>query len=163
MLNFCFGGRAKIRLDGDEANSHLKVGMERQTFSSDEVLFKGGDEGEVAYLVESGAIEISVKEGEDKKVLGLIEKGGLFGEMALISNMPRMATATATTETTCVIIPRKVLRIMIGSSDALMSALLLNLIGHIRSLNEKLNPGLFEESEVEFFFRGDDGTYRRQD
>ena len=136
--------------------------MERQTFASDEVLFREGDEGEVAYLVEKGTIEISVKEGENKQALGLIDGGGLFGEMALISSMPRMATATAKMETTCVVIPRKVLRVMIKNSDALMSALLLNLIGHIRGLNEKLNPDLLEENEVEFFFQGKDGTYRQR-
>ncbi len=137
--------------------------MDKQTFGENEILFSQGDEGEIAYLVESGSIEISVNEGKDKKVIGEIKQGGLFGEMALISNMPRMATATALSETTCVVIPRMVFRVLIGNSDALMSSLLLNLIGHIRSLNEKLNPEMFKEGGVEFFFRGDDGVYRHKD
>ncbi|CCQ73753.1 cyclic nucleotide-binding domain-containing protein [Magnetospira sp. QH-2] len=137
--------------------------MDRQTFAPGEVLFKQGDDGEIAYLVEKGAIEISVNEGADKQVLGQIDPGGLFGEMALISSMPRMATATATVEATCVVIPRMVLSVLIGGADPLMSALLLNLIGHIRSLNEKLTPELFEDDEVQFFFQGADGAYRRED
>mgnify|MGYP002633857727 CR=1 FL=1 len=135
--------------------------MERQTFSGDDILFNKGDVGEAAYLVESGTIEISITDGEDKNVLGLIEAGGLFGEMALISNLPRMATATATVETTCVIIHRNVLRTLIDNSDALMSALLLNLIGHVRSLNEKLHPELGQEDNVQYFFR-EEGGYKRR-
>jgi len=135
--------------------------MERQTFSANEILFNEGDDGDGAYLVESGSIEISVHKGEDKKVLGIVEAGSLFGEMALISNLPRMATATATSHATCVVIHQNVMRNLIAKSDPLMSALLLNLIGHVRSLNEKLNPQMVREKNFETFFRGEDGAYKR--
>lgn len=136
--------------------------MERQTFLANEILFKEGDEGEVAYLVENGTVEIFIMDGENKNVLGEIDKGGLFGEMALIGNLPRMATAVASCETTCVIIHRKVLRNLIENSDALMSAMLLNLIGHVRSLNEKLNPAQVDDSDVQVFYRGEAGAYKRR-
>ena len=135
--------------------------MERQTYTANEILFAQGDEGEAAYLVESGTIEISVKKDEEKQILGIIKAGSLFGEMALISNLPRMATATATSDATCVVIHQSVLRNLIAKTDPLMSALLLNLIGHVRSLNEKLNPEMAEKKNFQTFFRGDDGVYQR--
>ncbi len=135
--------------------------MERQTFLAGDVLFQQGDDAEVAYLVERGTVEISVNEGSDKQVLGIIEAGNLFGEMALINNLPRMATAVAASEATCVVIHRKVLRNLIENSDPLMSALLLNLIGHVRSLTEKLNPEMTGEKNFQTFFRGEDGVFQR--
>jgi len=141
---------------------HWKIVMEKQTFSANEILFNEGDDGEVAYLVENGTVEISIMDGGTRNVLGEIEKGGLFGEMALIGNLPRMATATASCETTVVIIHRKVLRNLIENSDALMSAMLLNLIGHVRSLSEKLNPGQANDPDVQVFYRGEGGAYKRR-
>ncbi len=137
--------------------------MEKKSFSTDDIIFREGDEGDVAYLVESGEIEISVQDGDASKAIGTVQETGLFGEMALISNMPRMATATAKGDATCVIIPRKVLSVLFRDSDPLLNALTFNLIGHIRSLNEQLNPKIFEEREVEFFFMANDGAYKRED
>ena len=136
--------------------------MDRQTFKAGEVLFQQGDDATDAYLVESGAIEISVNKGPDKQVLGVIEAGNLFGEMALINNLPRMATAIAASESVCVVIHQKVLRNLIENSDPLMSALLLNLIGHVRSLTEKLDPDMTRDKNFETFFRGDDGVFQRR-
>ena len=137
--------------------------MEKATYSAGTVLFHEGDDGSTAYLVASGVVEISRGEGSERKVLGEISAGGLFGEMALISNMPRMATATAKEDTACVIVPRQVLRSMLRDADALMTALVLNLIGHIRTLNETLSPPELKKRDVEFFFRDHDGVYQRRD
>jgi CRP/FNR family transcriptional regulator, cyclic AMP receptor protein len=45
------------------------------------------------YFLVEGEIDLTVK----SKLVGVVRKGELFGEMALITKMPRSATATATT------------------------------------------------------------------
>ena len=74
--------------------------FEREVLRAGEVLFEEGDAGTDAYIVESGAIRISRRneEGQDL-VLTDLQPGGLFGELALIDNYPRSATATATVDT----------------------------------------------------------------
>lgn len=135
--------------------------MDVETFSAGTILFREGDEGDTAYLVEKGSVEISSGVGEDRRVLGEITDGSMFGEMALISSLPRMATATAKVDTSCVVIPRKVFRVLLFEADNIMKALVLSLIGHVRSLNEELNPADESNSGVEFFYRGIDGVYER--
>lgn len=135
--------------------------MDVEKFSAGTILFREGDEGDTAYLVEKGSIEISSGDGEDRRVLGEIVDGSLFGEMALISSMPRMATATAKIDTICIVIPRKVFRVLLFEADNIMKALVLTLIGHVRSLNEEMNPADDTKSGVEFFYWGIDGVYER--
>ncbi len=135
--------------------------MDVETFSAGTILFREGDEGDTAYLVERGSIEISSGDGEDRRVLGEIADGSMFGEMALISSLPRMATATAKVDTSCVVIPRKIFRVLLFEADNIMKSLVLSLIGHVRSLNDELNPADESKTGVEFFYRGIEGVYER--
>ena len=69
-----------------------------RTLAVGDVLFKEGDLGDVAYVVESGVIEISRFTGEEYVTLRELEAGALFGELALIDNQPRSAIARAATD-----------------------------------------------------------------
>ncbi|MET0106827.1 MAG: EAL domain-containing protein [Sedimenticola sp.] len=62
--------------------------------AKDTVLFNEGEEGDCAYLVESGRVEISITDMGKKVFLGSVTPGELLGEMAIIDNQPRSATAT---------------------------------------------------------------------
>lgn len=60
-----------------------------------EVLFREGDPCDSMYVVTSG--ELSVHSGGHP--VDTVVAGGIIGEMAMIDERPRSATATATTET----------------------------------------------------------------
>ena len=50
------------------------------------VFFREGTEGGVAFLIISGKVEISRTVGDKKITLALLQKGEIFGEMALLGN-----------------------------------------------------------------------------
>ncbi len=66
------------------------------TFASGEVVFQEGNKGDFMYVVLEG--EVSIIAGN--QVINELSKGDLFGEMALIDNSPRSATATVKSEAT---------------------------------------------------------------
>ncbi|MGB0684343.1 MAG: Crp/Fnr family transcriptional regulator [Magnetovibrionaceae bacterium] len=101
-------------------------------------VFDEGDEGDVAYIVESGLIEIAKTEGGQKVTLGHVHENGVFGEMALIQNEPRMATAVAKRKATLIQIPRAVLDHQMRVADPFMQKLVHVLIYNVRSLSDRM-------------------------
>jgi len=64
------------------------------------VIFKEGDTGRVMYVIVDGEVEIRKKTGNNSyKTLITLKKGDFFGEMAIIENKPRTATAVAKVQT----------------------------------------------------------------
>ena len=67
--------------------------MARRQLQAGEVLFQEHDAGDVAYLVERGRIRVSLRGTDSVVTLADLGPGDLVGEMALIDNAPRTATA----------------------------------------------------------------------
>ncbi len=73
----------------------LAASLTRVQVPAGEVVFRQGDHGDRFYIVDSGEIEIEV-DGREANVLGA---GDHFGEIALLRDIPRTATARARKET----------------------------------------------------------------
>ena len=68
-----------------------KVKPSLRNLASGDVLFREGEVGDFAYQIVKGKIEICKFNGEDYITLANLEKGSLFGEMALIDKQPRLS------------------------------------------------------------------------
>lgn len=115
--------------------------LDRRVFPANEIIFKEGETGRrCAYLVESGKVEITktIPGGGDPKVLGHISAGGIFGEMALVDNKPRMAQAKTVEPTTVIIVTETVLEQKLRKTDPFVRGLLSIFVRNIRDLTEKL-------------------------
>lgn len=108
-----------------------------RTVKAGEVIFKEGSIGLHMLLVEDGLVEISktARSGE-KVVFGVVQPGGIFGEMALIDQSPRMATATALEPTTLRVIPNDIFQEKFEKLDPFMKGIVRILTRNVRSLSE---------------------------
>jgi CRP/FNR family cyclic AMP-dependent transcriptional regulator len=109
--------------------------LDRLVIAEGSAVFKEGERGDRAYVVQEGMIEIA-RDGEDGNliVLGMVEKGGIFGEMALIDDQPRMATARAAVATTVIAVPRNVFAQKLAKCDPFIRGLLGIFVRNIRSM-----------------------------
>src|SRR5260221_9782307 len=73
--------------------------MHRATFQPGEFIFREGDESCEAYWIISGEVEISIGAPQSRNVLTILEEGEIFGEMGMIDDLPRTASARAVTAT----------------------------------------------------------------
>ena len=110
---------------------------DRRTYGPGDIILREGDSGDSFYLIEKGSVEIYKKGPTGQKiVIGKIPAGGIFGEMAVIDDKPRMASAAAVEPTICRVIPRLMLEKKIASSDKLVQAIIKIFIQNIRTITE---------------------------
>lgn len=103
-------------------------------------LFRQGEAGNAAYIVNSGSIGI-YREIEDKKVpLATLRKGELFGEMAVIDGSPRMATAFTLEDCTLTMISVELMAEKMKKTDPFIKALITMLLGNLRSVHDSYTP-----------------------
>ena len=71
--------------------------LHRRTYKTDEIIFKEYEPGVGMYIIENGKVNITL--GKENKLLVLLSNGDFFGEMALILEGQRTASAIATEPT----------------------------------------------------------------
>jgi uncharacterized membrane protein len=85
-------------LDEDERRMLAETGAALH-LAANERLFETGDPGGTLYVVESGAVEIYLKDTAGQRILlKTAEKGDFFGEVSLLDGRARTATAVAATD-----------------------------------------------------------------
>ncbi|WP_224250203.1 Crp/Fnr family transcriptional regulator [Hyalangium gracile] len=95
---------------GAEETLFQRFGKE---FAKGTVLFQEGEPGKDMFVLQSGKISISKKVRDVEKVLAVLGPGEFFGEMAIISNKPRNATATVMEDAKLLVIDPKTFEAMI--------------------------------------------------
>ena len=127
--------------------------LDRITYKAGDRIFREGDTGDCAYLIESGSVEVSITRGDETYRVNILGVNDLFGEMALIDKRPRMATVTALDETRVIRISRSLIEEKLSGSDPLIAHLLRLVLKRFRqshfSLMEKDQPA-YEETDKEF-------------
>ncbi|MDG1482790.1 MAG: cyclic nucleotide-binding domain-containing protein [Myxococcota bacterium] len=92
----------------DGAIAELIARTEIMVLSNEEEVFAEGAPGDAWYLVISGEVVITrASDSRPPHVLGSLEPGEGFGEMALLDDSPRMGAATAQGSTTLLRLPRE--------------------------------------------------------
>jgi CRP/FNR family cyclic AMP-dependent transcriptional regulator len=107
------------------------------------ILFREGDEGNELFIVEQGRIAISkIVKGNLEQVLAHMGPGDYFGEMALLEQIPRTATAQAEEETVLLRICREDLFALMERQPKAAAKIMFNLLrtftNRLQSTNEQL-------------------------
>lgn len=70
--------------------------LHSRVYHEGEVLFVEGDIGRALFIIESGRVELTKTDPDGKpQRIVVLGPGDFFGEMALLEQLPRSATATA--------------------------------------------------------------------
>ncbi len=116
-------------------------------YKGDEIVFEEGDIGSGMYAIRSGQVRISTRDEHGGEMeLATLEVGDFFGEVALTSSRPRIATARTTEQTTLVGLFRSDLLETVRKHPSTASKILLGLN---RVLSDRLHHSNMKLQELQ--------------
>ena len=109
-----------------------------RSVSRGQLLFREGDDGEALYVVVEGLVKIFVSSPEGAyRAITTLGPPDVFGELPLIDEGPRSASAVAVVESTLLALDRTTLLDVVRRHPDLLDGLLRSLGGALRRLTEQ--------------------------
>jgi CRP-like cAMP-binding protein len=112
----------------------MKLSFEKR-YTQDATLFVEGQAGEVLYIVKRGKVNILKKTAQGEVLLSSLGSGEFLGEMSLIDDVPRSATARVAEDSELVVITRKCFQDMLKGDPHISAKLLMHFL---RSMGARL-------------------------
>jgi nitroimidazol reductase NimA-like FMN-containing flavoprotein (pyridoxamine 5'-phosphate oxidase superfamily) len=98
------------------ALGHIEAKLESMHVETGEVIVHQGGPADRFFVVVDGAVEISHESSGSTRSLTVLRGGEFFGEIAILRNTPRTATATALLPTTLLTMDRQTFRNLVGQA-----------------------------------------------
>jgi CRP/FNR family cyclic AMP-dependent transcriptional regulator len=111
--------------------------MQKVAFKSGETIIREGDEGDTAFFIVSGAVDVAVGRA-NPRIVGRLQTGEVFGEMSLIEPGPRSATVTAACDTECLAASYQDFIAAIEENPERAVGFMKTLVRRLRKMNELL-------------------------
>jgi len=126
----------------DKADEAAALPRFRQRYRKSEVIFEEGSIGSEMYLIHSGRVLLSGRQDETQQVpLVVLNPGDFFGEMALVDDSPRSATASAVEDDTeLIVMDRAGFLFMVGQQPEFALSLMHTLCRRLRDMDKRLPP-----------------------
>ncbi|MEP6470973.1 MAG: cyclic nucleotide-binding domain-containing protein [Acidobacteriota bacterium] len=103
-----------------------------------DIIFSEGEIGTEMYIIQSGTVELLKEIGGETRVLSTLEKGDFFGEMSVLEDLPRTASARAKTDVDLVRINGATFDAMLKSNTEIAVRMLRKLSRRIREITDML-------------------------
>jgi CRP/FNR family transcriptional regulator, cyclic AMP receptor protein len=130
----------------------LAYAVTLRSYKNNEVIFNQGEIGDTMYILARGCVNISVLDQASESIsLKDLVRGEYFGELALIDDKPRSATAIATTDTDLLELNREMLSNYIHAEPRVAMTILRTMAGRLRDTNLLLShrASVNVEEEIE--------------
>jgi CRP-like cAMP-binding protein len=112
----------------------------RRTCPKDTVVFFENEEGDSFFCIVDGRIKVTILGDDGREViLSVLGRGDFFGEMALLDNEPRSATAIAVEDTELLSLHRNDFQSVLSDNRSIMLALIKILTARLRRANHQIS------------------------
>ncbi len=106
-----------------------------RSFPAGQVLFREGDAGVEMFVIQSGRVRISKVFPSGERTLAVIGPGEFFGEMAILNDKPRTATATALEPLDALVIDGRTFEAMVLGNGEIAVRMITRLARRLHSAN----------------------------
>ena len=117
-------------------------------FPSGEVIFREGEQGHTLFIVLSGEVGVWKHFGEkDENLLARYQTGRIFGEMALVDELPRSATAVATLNSELLYLRRSDFADLVRKFPDLALSIMRSMSAIVRESNDSFVADLYHRNQ----------------
>ena len=117
-----------------------------KTFRKGEIICKEGDIGDEMYIIHSGKISITKMSRDLETTLAVLTDGEFFGEMAIIDNQPRSATAKAMDDSKVSVLSAEIFETQISTNPKLIMRILRKMSNRLREADRKIKTLLYRDN-----------------
>jgi len=117
-------------------------------FPAGTVLFREGESGREMFVVQAGRVTVSKRVGEVEKILASLGPGEFLGEMAILNNKPRSATATCAEASKVLVIDAKTFEAMIRGNAEIAIRMIKKLADRLQEANEQIENLLLDDASA---------------
>ena len=123
----------------------LRFGRE---FRAGDVLFREGERGEDMYVIQSGLVQVLKKVGTDERPLATLGRGEFLGEMAILNDKPRTATADVLEDARLLVLDAKTFEAMVVGNTEIAVRLIKKLSRRLDGANALIEILLEQDPRV---------------
>ena len=124
----------------DTAIASLARLSQKRRCAKDSPVFFENEQGDFFFMILEGRIKVTILGDDGREViLSMLSPGDFFGEMALLDNEPRSATAIAVEDTELLSLHRTDFQAVIADNRDIMSALIRILSARLRRANHQIS------------------------
>jgi Cyclic nucleotide-binding domain/FHA domain len=114
-----------------------------------DIIFSEGEIGNEMFIIQAGTVELLKSIGKESRVLATLEKGDFFGEMSVLEDMPRTASARAKTDVELVRINGTTFDTMLKGNTEIAVRMMRKLSRRLRDVTAMLEDSLGREVQEE--------------
>ena len=123
----------------DEDLESLIAAANRRKYPKDGVIFFENDVGDALFMILSGRVKVTILSDDGREIiLAMLSDANFFGEMSLLDNEPRSATAIALQETEMVVLHQRDFLSIVEKRPRVLINLLSVLSSRLRKANQQI-------------------------
>ena len=127
-----------VGLERDDLESLLSA-TTRRSYNKDTVIFFEHDVGDALFMILSGRVKVTMLSSDGREIiLSVLSSNEFFGEMSLLDNEPRSATAIAMQKTEMVMLHQKDFLSIVEKRPLVLINLLATLSSRLRKANQQI-------------------------
>ena len=127
-------------------DSHQLLDRFARDYPAGTVLFREGEPGKEMYVIQRGEVELRRRFRTGERVLAVLPEGEFFGEMAIVNNRPRSATAVVRRQARLLVIDGQTFEAMIRGKTEIAVRMIKTIAGRLDRANQQVELLLLKDA-----------------
>jgi CRP/FNR family transcriptional regulator, cyclic AMP receptor protein len=117
-----------------------------KVFPPGTILFRDGERGKEMYVIQAGKVKITKEVRGKEQILAILGAGEFFGEMAILNNKPRSASATVLEDSKMLVIDPKTFEVMIKNNTEIAVRMIQKLAKRLEEADHQIESLMLKDS-----------------